>query len=322
MQLGVTPVFCDALPDGNIDPDDIKRNLTVCTRAVVVTHMWGLPCDMKRIVIILQEHPGVLLLEDCSHAHGAMVDGQYVGTFGDGAVWSLQGQKIVTGGEGGIVLTKHVDFYHRQLLWSHPSRRSKAELPLSHRLVAYGLTGAGSKNRAHPIAVAIALYHLRRPSSFIEYKTLFAGQLASALGDISFLHVPDMADLARQRKVPAWYAFIVLFKKDMAPPGLTRELLVNELVSQGLCEVDVPHSTRPLHYEPLYSSPEAILPHIYHSGSFYPLHVNKSFPQAESFHNAVIKISVGALQEDAQVMKQYCTRIRAACKRWCSMSKL
>lgn len=63
--------------------------------------------------------PDILLFEDCSHAHGAKIDGRYVGTFGDAAAWSLQGQKLISGGEGGITLTKNTDLYYRQLLWGH-----------------------------------------------------------------------------------------------------------------------------------------------------------------------------------------------------------
>ena len=56
---------------------------------------------------VLKDYPQVLLLEDCSHAYGARIAGQPVGTFGDGAAWSLQGQKIISGGERGVVVTKH-----------------------------------------------------------------------------------------------------------------------------------------------------------------------------------------------------------------------
>ena len=102
MSTGARPVFCDCREDGNINPDEIIRKITQKTRAVVVTHMWGIPCEMDTIHNICSRY-GLALLEDCSHAHGASFGGQKVGTFGTAAAWSLQGQKIISGGEGGIL---------------------------------------------------------------------------------------------------------------------------------------------------------------------------------------------------------------------------
>ncbi len=116
MHFGIRPVFMDATNSGNMSAISLERALTLSTRAVVITHMWGIPCDMVPLLAVLEKHPQVLLLEDCSHAHGARINGQVVGTFGDGAAWSLQGQKVISGGEGGISLTKHRDFHTKQLL--------------------------------------------------------------------------------------------------------------------------------------------------------------------------------------------------------------
>ena len=120
MHFGIKPIFCDALNDGNITPAAIAKAITAKTKAVVVTHMWGM---MPAICAALQTRKDILLLEDCSHAHGGQLNGKPLGTFLDGAVWSLQGQKIVTGGEGGITLTKHADFHYQQLPWGHYNKR-------------------------------------------------------------------------------------------------------------------------------------------------------------------------------------------------------
>ncbi len=92
MSTGSHPVFCDCRMDGNIDPDEIIRNITPKTKAVIVTHMWGIPCEMDVIQEICLQN-NLALLEDCSHAHGASYGGKKVGTFGTAAAWSLQGQK-------------------------------------------------------------------------------------------------------------------------------------------------------------------------------------------------------------------------------------
>ena len=110
---------------------------------------------MRAIHDILKNNPNVLLIEDCSHAYRAKIDGKTVGTFGDAAVWSPQGQKIISGGEGGITLTKHADLYYRQLIWGHYNKRCKAEIPSDHPVSSFSLTGAGAKNCAYPLAIAL-----------------------------------------------------------------------------------------------------------------------------------------------------------------------
>jgi dTDP-4-amino-4,6-dideoxygalactose transaminase len=105
MQFGIIPIFCDALNDGCFDPYEILRRCTPKTKAVVVTHIWGQPCQMDKICEYAVAR-NLLVLEDCSHAHGATFKGRFAGTFGDAAAWSLQGQKLITGGEGGIMIFK------------------------------------------------------------------------------------------------------------------------------------------------------------------------------------------------------------------------
>jgi dTDP-4-amino-4,6-dideoxygalactose transaminase len=82
--LGAIPVLVDCqLKDGNIDPIKIEAAITSKTKAVIITHMWGIPCDMEEISLICKKH-NILLLEDCSHAHGALYDDAVVGTGGIG----------------------------------------------------------------------------------------------------------------------------------------------------------------------------------------------------------------------------------------------
>ena len=84
----------------------------------------------------------------------------------------------MSGGEGGIVLTKHADFHYRQLVWGHYNKRCKIKIPTAHSLEDYELTGAGLKNRAHPVANAIALNQLRKVLEFQTVKSHFASRIA------------------------------------------------------------------------------------------------------------------------------------------------
>ncbi|MEM6688485.1 MAG: DegT/DnrJ/EryC1/StrS family aminotransferase [Planctomycetota bacterium] len=92
----------------NICPDAIEAAINHRTRAIVVVHLYGLPCNMAAISKIAKKH-GLAVVEDCAEAVGASIDGQHVGTFGDIATYSFYGNKTITTGEGGMVTTRHED---------------------------------------------------------------------------------------------------------------------------------------------------------------------------------------------------------------------
>ncbi|KAL8714453.1 MAG: hypothetical protein Q9220_001786 [cf. Caloplaca sp. 1 TL-2023] len=311
MHFGIKPIFCDANLDGNISPFAIAAALTKHTKAIFVTHMWGIPSDMHAIGSLLKEWPQVLLFEDCSHAHGATINGQPVGTFGDGAGWSLQGQKIVTGGEGGITVTKHAEFHYRMLIWGHYNKRCKTEIPADHQLRQFALTGAGVKNRAHPLAVAIALEQLRQLPDFHLRKTQYATQMIIQLARIPFLELPTMV---AGKSEPAWYAFVMRFKAEKAPPGLTREVFVDALHAKGLVDVDIPRSTGLLHREPLLTKPWELFPHLYQTDD--DIDRSKTFEEAQGFYDEAIKLPVFATAADQAAVDRYVSTILQIAKAW------
>jgi len=310
MQTGIIPVFCDSKEDGTIDPLSLAKCISPATRAVVVSHMWGMPCDMEAILSILSLAPNrhVHLLEDCSHAHGATIGGKMVGTFGDGAAWSLQGQKIITGGEGGIVLTKHADWHYAQLIHGHYNKRCKNEIPTTHPLRAFSLTGAGLKNRAHPLAVSIAMNQLSKAPEILKTKREFATLMADKLGQISFLKVPDQRGSQQRGILPAWYAFVVQFDAALAPPGLTRESFVEALHHAGLSEVDIPKSTCLLNREPLFTKPWVLFPHLYEEERYTRSMEERAattFYTAQKFYDSAIKLPVWGYNTDQEVVERY-----------------
>jgi dTDP-4-amino-4,6-dideoxygalactose transaminase len=102
---GLTPVFADVDPTTfNLDPAAFERAITPCTRAVVPTHIYGLPCDMDEIVTIARRHR-LLVVEDCAHALGALYHGRPVGTLGDASFFSFQLLKPLNTGGGGMAFT-------------------------------------------------------------------------------------------------------------------------------------------------------------------------------------------------------------------------
>jgi perosamine synthetase len=101
---GLTVVFADVNPKTfNLDPDSVERVITDKTRVIVPTHLYGLPCDMDRVLNIAGRH-NLIVLEDCAHALGAAYKGRPVGTFGTGALFSFQTLKPLNCYGGGMAL--------------------------------------------------------------------------------------------------------------------------------------------------------------------------------------------------------------------------
>lgn len=102
---GGVPVFADVEYDTlNLDPESVRAAVTPRTKAVLPVHLLGFPADMTRLGEVAEEKD-LYLIEDCSHAHGASLRGKKVGALGDIGCFSLQLNKVITSGEGGVVTT-------------------------------------------------------------------------------------------------------------------------------------------------------------------------------------------------------------------------
>jgi len=111
--VGAVPVFADVdVETGNLSAESVKAHITDKTKAILAVHIAGRACDMDALSEIAKAH-GILLLEDCAHAHGAEWKGVKCGALGDAAAFSFQATKVLTGGEGGMIVTNNEDIYAR-----------------------------------------------------------------------------------------------------------------------------------------------------------------------------------------------------------------
>ena len=107
-QTGAKPVFVDSKPDDwLIDIDDVRRKIGPKTKAIMAVHLYGSVCDMEALIDLAREHD-LRIVEDCAEALGSTLLGRHVGTFGDVGTFSFFGNKTVTTGEGGMVVS-HVE---------------------------------------------------------------------------------------------------------------------------------------------------------------------------------------------------------------------
>lgn len=116
LSLNAIPVFADVDDMYSMDPADVERKITSRTRAIVVVHLFGNPCNMDAMVTIARKH-NIPLIEDCAQSHVTEYKGKYVGTIGDIGCFSFQQSKHMTTGDGGMCVTSNKTFYDRMKLY-------------------------------------------------------------------------------------------------------------------------------------------------------------------------------------------------------------
>jgi len=158
--LGATIVFADIEADSLcIDPDDIEHRITPRTKAIAVVHYCGHPADMDRIMEIARRR-NVKVIEDVSHAQGALYKGRMTGAIGDVAGISLMAGKSLPIGEGGMLCTNDREIYERAVAFGHYERTERV-LTLPHLKPLAGVPLGGFKHRMNQICSAMGRVQLK-----------------------------------------------------------------------------------------------------------------------------------------------------------------
>ena len=113
--VGAVPIMAEVDDSLTLDPVDVERKISPYTRAIIPVHMRGAPCRMDELVAIARQH-NLKILEDTAQANGASFRGRRLGSIGDAGAFSLQFNKILTCGEGGMVITDDPAIYQRVLM--------------------------------------------------------------------------------------------------------------------------------------------------------------------------------------------------------------
>lgn len=164
-QVGAIPVFADSLMDTwQVDPNDIRKKITPKTKAIIVVHLYGHPCNMDEIVTIAKEHD-LFIIEDCAEAIGSKYKNAHVGTFGDVATFSFFGNKTITTGEGGMVVTNDATIFDRLVHFKGQGLAKFREY--WHDVIAFNY-------RMTNIQAAIGLAQLEQVDIFLEKKKKIA----------------------------------------------------------------------------------------------------------------------------------------------------
>ena len=243
--VNATPVLVDCEPDtGNIDPDAIEAAITPRTRAVVVVHINGHPCDMEPIVEICRRRD-LRLVEDASHAHGAVYRTTKVGAFGDVSVFSLQGAKLTAAGQGGLMLTSDREIFERAVLLGHFRNRAFDDVT-SDEYRPFATTGYGLNYRMHPLAAGLARRQFEDLDAYIDGRNANLGLLSAGLEGIVGVDPPARRGYATRHP---YFNYKPLYDPE-AMDGLDRRLFIQALKAEGAPVGD--STSVPLHCEHLF----------------------------------------------------------------------
>ena len=190
-QRGAIPVMADVdLNSQNVTVETLEPLVTKKTKAIIVVHLGGYPCDMPAIMKWAKEK-GIYVIEDCAQAHGAKIGGRLVGSFGDISAFSFCQDKIMTtGGEGGIVILNDEAVFKK--MWSFKDHGKSHEL--AHQKsegfeFRYIHEDFGSNYRFTEFQSAIALKQLEKLSGWVEKRRELAHRIIDGLKEVKGLRL-------------------------------------------------------------------------------------------------------------------------------------
>jgi perosamine synthetase len=211
------PVPVDSEPrTGNLDLELVDSLVTPRSKAIIPIHLFGHPVDMDRLLEIADRHD-LVVIEDCAESHGATVRGRMTGSFGHMACFSFYANKVITTGEGGMVVTSDDSFADRlRLLRDMASERPR----FVHREAGFNFRMTGYQ-------AAMGRVQLRKIDRIIEQKRRVAHAYDRMLVDVPGVRTPLEAEWARNI-----YWMYVLVLEDEFP--LDRDELMTSLREAGV----------------------------------------------------------------------------------------
>jgi len=244
VHAGATPVLVDCeRATMNVDPAAIEAAITPRTRAIVIVHFAGRPCDMDRILAITRRHD-LRLVEDCAHAIEAEWRGRKAGTFGDLGCFSFYVTKNVVTGEGGMVITDRRELADRlRTLALHGMTKDAWKRFSDKGYVHYDVIEPGFKYNMMDIQAALGIHQLARVDRSWERRHQIWQVYCEAFRELPVFLPPTPAPNTRH----ALHLFTLLV--DTRETTLTRDELLERLTAR---KIGVGVHYRPVHVHPLY----------------------------------------------------------------------
>jgi 3-amino-5-hydroxybenzoate synthase len=288
------PVFVDIMPDTYcIDPDTIEAAITPRTRAIIPVHMAGHVADMDAILDIARKR-NLHVIEDAAHAQGAEWNGRRVGALDSGGIFSFQAGKLMTAGEGGLILSNDDAFIERCFLFGNCGR------PKGDRTYQHSLLGGNS--RMSELHAAVLRSQLERLPGQIERREFNADLLDQMISE-----VPGITPQGRDRRVTQHPHYMYMFRYDRtAFDGLSREMFVDALIAEG---VPAFVAYLAIHRTPMFRQ-RAFGPRWGEDDPFLPNYSDVHCPVAEDVGDNVVWLHHRALLGDEQDLAELVEAVR------------
>jgi len=214
--VGATPVLVDIEPNSfNISSKKVKESLTERTKAIIVPHLFGLPANLEELLSL-----GVPLIEDCAQALGATYKGKQTGSFGRLSIFSFYATKVITSGEGGMVLSDSPHLLERVRDLRDYDNRDNYKTRFNYRMT--------------DLQAALGISQMEKLPSFLERRKSIAKRYSQEMANIPALLPPEYPE-----REHIFYRYVIRVKGDL-------ERLLDQIKKEGICcERPV---YRPLHY--------------------------------------------------------------------------
>lgn len=239
---GATPVLVDVRPDTwCLDPALLEAKITPRTKAIMPVHMYGHPCDMDAILAIARRHK-LYVIEDAAQAHGATYRGRVVGGIGDVGCFSFYGNKIITTGEGGMVVTSDAVVAERAAMLRN---QAFGEERFVHEHVGFNY-------RMTNIAAAIGVGQCERFEEKLRRKREIAGRYDELLADVEGLRRPAKAAGCE----PVCWMYGVVLEESF---GASKYEVMRTLAARG---VETRSFFIPMHQQPVFDGTNSRWPDL------------------------------------------------------------
>jgi perosamine synthetase len=210
------PVFADTDETFNMDPADVERKITSRTKAIIVVHLFGNPCDMDAMVDIAKRH-NIPLIEDCAQAHMTKYKGRYVGTIGDIGCFSFMQSKHMTTGEGGMTITSNKAYYERMKFFVDKGYARKGWGPRAYLFLS-------PNYRPTELMGALGIAQLRKVEKVVSRRRELGEYLTSLLSEISGLSTAPVTEGAEH----SYWLYPITVEK-----GINIDLLAKEILKEN-----------------------------------------------------------------------------------------
>ncbi|MCE2705531.1 MAG: DegT/DnrJ/EryC1/StrS family aminotransferase [Proteobacteria bacterium] len=271
--LGAHPVFVDIDPNTlNLDINQIEKKITKKTKAIVVVHMAGLPCDMVKVIAIAKKH-NLKVIEDAAHALPSKINDIVIGQHeSDAVVYSFYATKTITTGEGGMIVTKDAVIAKRcRIMRLHGISRDAFDRYVSTKPSwFYEVVAPGFKYNLSDIASSLGISQLAKADKFYQKRFAMAMRYLNELKDLPIKMPPNVIN--KETDVHSWHLFLINL---LPEANITRDDFINQMSEH---KVGTSVHFIPLHIQPYWKNE-------------YKLD-NADFPHATKYYENAVSLPI------------------------------